>query len=302
MHRGSHPVSADPLGSLDVSVVIPTFGRETLLNRAVRSVLRQTRAAAEIIVVDDGSPSPIVLDPELRASVRLIRLPQNRGAAAARNVGVREASGTWLAFLDSDDVWLPNKLAKQHACVTGSEGALEDAWCSGWYWRGRRTTGWIPSPASTPRSFARGCWFSPGSTLMVRRAVFSSVGSFDERLRRLEDYDWFLRYGLAGGKLGVCPEPLALITPGRRADPAHVSAAARVIEANFATETSIRRVLRSTLHFEMAATLAETGKVPALLYHLLLSLISQPRVTPHPTSTLRRSIHAEHSAASTQWA
>ena len=96
-----------------VSVVIPTYNRRDTLARALDSVFAQTRTPFEVIVVDDGSndgTSDWVR--EVYPEVRLLE-QENQGVSAARNYGIREASGTWLAFLDSDDAWFPEKLASQ---------------------------------------------------------------------------------------------------------------------------------------------------------------------------------------------
>ena len=101
------------MGQPTVTVVIPTYNRKGLLPRALTSVARQTRPPDEVIVVDDGSTD----DTEglVRREFPDVRYLQqeNRGVAAARNRGIREAKGEWLAFLDSDDEWLPQKLTRQ---------------------------------------------------------------------------------------------------------------------------------------------------------------------------------------------
>ena len=100
-----------------VSVVIPAYNRAPTIGAAIDSVLRQTFTDFELVVVDDGSTdgtltaARAIADPRLR----VIAAPQNMGAAGARNLGVAEARGTWIAFQDSDDEWLPEKLAKQMA-------------------------------------------------------------------------------------------------------------------------------------------------------------------------------------------
>ena len=100
-----------------VSVVIPVFERQAQGIEALRSALAQIGAKDEIVIVDDGSKEPFWL-PDYAAAdprVTLIRHDVNRGAAAARNTGVKAALGTWIAFLDSDDLWLPGKLDVQRA-------------------------------------------------------------------------------------------------------------------------------------------------------------------------------------------
>lgn len=105
-----------------MSVVLPVFNRVGVIGRALSSALAQTFKDYEIIVVDDGSTdgSADVVQNLGNNKVRLVRCPENRGAAAARNVGVSAASGQYFAFLDSDDTWEPEKLAVQ-------VGALEQA-------------------------------------------------------------------------------------------------------------------------------------------------------------------------------
>lgn len=111
-------VSTDPTGSAinpTVSVVIPTYNRAALLGRSIRSVLGQSYKDFELIVIDDGSTdetSHVVAD-FADPRIRYLPLPHNTGAGAARNAGVRVARGKFLAFQDSDDEWLPSKLAKQ---------------------------------------------------------------------------------------------------------------------------------------------------------------------------------------------
>src|SRR5579859_7824272 len=98
-----------------VSVVIPVYNRTAELRRAVRSVLAQTYADLELIVVDDASSEDIAgaLDGIDDPRLKLIRKSVNQGAAAARNTGIQAATGRWVAFLDSDDEWLPQKLELQ---------------------------------------------------------------------------------------------------------------------------------------------------------------------------------------------
>src|SRR5512144_2193690 len=91
------------------SVIIPTYGRAKFLSEAVASVLAQTCADFECIVVDDASPEPATVPDDER--VRLSRREENGGPPAARNTGIDAACGTYVAFLDDDDVWVPTRLA-----------------------------------------------------------------------------------------------------------------------------------------------------------------------------------------------
>ena len=115
-----------PSSSPQVSVVIPTYNRASVLGRAITSVLNQTFHDLECIIVDDGSTDQTTQvvagfeDPRLR----LLRLPVNRGVGHARNVGIQSARGELIAFLDSDDEWLSQKLERQAACLRECEDSL----------------------------------------------------------------------------------------------------------------------------------------------------------------------------------
>ncbi|HEX5632504.1 MAG TPA: glycosyltransferase, partial [Gemmatimonadales bacterium] len=106
-----------------VSVVVPTYNREAFIGRTLRSVLAQTSPAHEVIVVDDGSTDGTeAVVAAFGAAVRYVRQP-NAGVAAARNHGARLAAGDWLAFVDSDDLWVPHKLAWQRAALAAAPAA-----------------------------------------------------------------------------------------------------------------------------------------------------------------------------------
>lgn len=190
------------------SVVIPTYRREALVRQAVASVLAQTFKDFEIIVVDDGSPEPIRFA-ATDARLRVVRHESNRGPSAARNTGIRAARGELVAFLDSDDLWLPEKLEKQAAlmanaaygaCVTGFEYDTEEGYSVE---IPRRPRSWL-------RELALGCRISPGTTLAVRRTCYETVGYYDEAMPRLEDLDWLLRF-VQKFDIGVIGEPLARV-------------------------------------------------------------------------------------------
>ncbi|WP_448207501.1 glycosyltransferase family 2 protein [Azospirillum sp. sgz302134] len=181
-----------------VSVVIPVFNRAHTLRRAIESVRLQDVADWELIVVDDGSADqseaipPSYGDPR----IRLIRHEKNRGAAAARNTGVQAARGRYIAFLDSDDEWLPGKLRAQLDALEGVPDAPH-ALCTGFVLHreetGRRSKRRPRADGTWFETILDGCYVSPGSTLMVRRECFAAVGPLDETLPRLEDWDWLLR-------------------------------------------------------------------------------------------------------------
>ena len=178
-----------------VSVIIPTFNRRDRVREAVASVLSQERADYELIVVDDGSTdgTDAALDP-LASRLRYVR-QDNRGVSAARNAGAALALGAWLAFLDSDDVWLPNKLAVQLAHAAAHPNMRVCQTGEIWIRNGVRANPCAhhrkPDGDIFVASLQR-CVVSP-SAVMLRRDLFDAVGGFDERLPACEDYDLWLR-------------------------------------------------------------------------------------------------------------
>ncbi|HVN87181.1 MAG TPA: glycosyltransferase [Candidatus Binatia bacterium] len=178
-----------------ISVIIPTFNRRDLVCEAVESVLAQRDADLELIVVDDGSTDET--DAALaRFGDRLRCVRQdNRGVSAARNAGVRHARGKWIAFLDSDDLWLPDKLAVQCSFVAAHPDTRICQTGELWLRNGvrvnpcrhhRKPDGDVFVP-----SLER-CVVSP-SAVMLRRDLFQAAGGFDEDLPACEDYDLWLR-------------------------------------------------------------------------------------------------------------
>ena len=183
----------------EVSVIIPCFRSETLA-RAVDSVLSQTYAAYELIVVDDGSPEPAA--PPDAERLILVRQP-NTGPGGARNRGVAMARGWLVAFLDSDDLWRPEKLAEQVAlhrrrrrCVLsttdtvlfGKDGELVQ--------RARRKYRYPGEMVPFEHLFYENCITT--SAAMAKRAAVLAAGGFDVTRNQAEDYALWLRVGLLG--------------------------------------------------------------------------------------------------------
>jgi len=199
-----------------VSVVIPTYNRAASIGEALDSVLAQTYPAMEIIVVDDGSTDDT-------RQILMQRYPQvryfhqeNGGVSRARNRAIREARGEFIAFLDSDDLWLPDKTEKQVACFkqhpdaglvhtdadfldnTGPEPVL----------LARTSKTQFSTGDIVVNLFTR---FSLNTqTVMMRKAVFQTVGYFDEELRALEDDNLWIRVAIRY-PLRLVAEPLVHI-------------------------------------------------------------------------------------------
>ncbi|HZP76282.1 MAG TPA: glycosyltransferase family A protein [Pseudolabrys sp.] len=194
-----------------VSVIIPVFNRTELLRRSLASLEAQTFRDFEVIVVDDGSADNVGLALGNMPYVTLIRHEHQRGAAAARNTGVQHSKSAYIAFLDSDDEWLPDKLERQIDFMKGRQPA-RDVSCTAYLLQRAGTLHERPVNTNSRLQidFLWGCTISPGSTLMAQRAVYDRVGPFDERLRRLEDWDWMLRCSRQYD-IDVLPEPLVRI-------------------------------------------------------------------------------------------
>jgi len=180
-----------------VSVVIPAYNRAGMLREAVDSVLAQEFRDFELIVVDDGSTdeTPRLLDAYGR-QIAVVRQP-NRGVSAARNAGVAAASGRLIAFLDSDDLWLPAKLASQVQFFDSHPDALICQTEEIWIRNGRRVNPRLRHKKRSGMIFEPSlqlCLVSP-SAVMMRRNLFDVVGLFDETLPACEDYDLWLRVG-----------------------------------------------------------------------------------------------------------
>lgn len=180
---------------MEISLVIPTFNRCISLSRALHSALQQTMPANEIIVVDDGSTDET-------ANMLSAEFPElnyikqaNQGVSAARNAGIRQAQADWIAFLDSDDSWHPEKLAAQISALQKMPEIkvchTEEIWIRNGIRvnamnKHKKTGGWI---------FKRClplCAMSP-SSIIIHRSVFEDVGFFDENFPACEDYELWLR-------------------------------------------------------------------------------------------------------------
>lgn len=198
----------------ETSVIIPTWNRRDLVARAIDSVLAQTRAVDEIIVVDDGSTDGTGEYLADRYGKRVFHVHQdNAGVSAARNRGLALARGRYLALLDSDDEWLPEKTARQvefleahpdigmalcNVLRVNPDGSLIDVF-------DRRLQ--VPADGPALHWVLRDPALAPLSVLM-RREVYETVGGFDEELRTAEDLDFHLRVA-ARWPIGVVAEPLA---------------------------------------------------------------------------------------------
>ncbi len=178
-----------------VSVIIPTYNRGWILKEAIDSVLDQDYTDFELIVVDDGSTDDTVEIIDAYGFDIIVLQQNNQGVSAARNRGICASRAQLIAFLDSDDIWLPQKLARQVEFFAAHSDALicqtEETWIRNGLRvnpkkRHQKRSGEIFEPSLTL------CLVSP-SAVMIRRSLFDAVGLFDERLPACEDYDLWLR-------------------------------------------------------------------------------------------------------------
>jgi glycosyltransferase involved in cell wall biosynthesis len=241
---------------MKISAIIPVLNRDELVKDAIESALCQTLAPVEVIVVDDGSTDN---SSRVAASygdrVRLFRLERS-GPGAARNRAAQEATGDWLAFLDSDDVWLADKLALQ-AEYLESHPEIDFLHTDGWlvkgdhipvldhadtYFQGKDPAQgddvlarFLKTPIMTP-------------TVMVRRQIFLDLGGFDPKRRYNEDVDFFIRLMALGHQVGYLAKPLAVIrdlTMGEGLPRVEgTSSAAQVLEQNYKRFPKLRRLLK----------------------------------------------------------
>ena len=284
-----------------ISVVVPTYNYGPFVCEAVKSVLVQTQSLLEIIVVDDGSQDDTAaLLEQFGDSIRYV-YQENRGLSAARNTGIGEARGEWIAFLDSDDLWHPRKIERiSHAisvhpelCAIGSDMVL--------------FSDKPPDPRQIDgdcmrfrhiglRSLVYGEHFSGGSGAVVKKSCFDVVGGFDEKLRAVEDLDMWVRLA-SKFPMARLREPLVFV----RVHPTSMSAKAESMEANhrlmiektFSSNPLLKhraywkRVATARMHRGVAIMYAEAGNYREALLSTVRSLGVCPLTSGHPSPLVR---------------
>jgi len=192
------------------SVIIPVYNRTVTLKSAIESVLCQSFKDFEIIVVDDGSNDSVAksLKPYM-GLIHYIRIDKNKGVSHARNIGIKASNGQYIAFLDSDDLWLPNKLQAQ--CNELNKTGLQVCHTNEFWYRkdkfvnqGKKHNRYGGKIFDKVLDF---CRISPSSVAIEKRA-FDSCGMFNEKMRTCEDYDLWLRLT---SKFDICYLPEKLI-------------------------------------------------------------------------------------------
>lgn len=195
---------------MKISVVIPAYNRVNTLARAIESVLNQTYPVEEIIVVDDGSTDATSEVAKVYPDVLLLR-QKNMGVSSARNNGIMMASSEWIAFLDSDDTWHPEKIARQ-AALHKKKPKLKISYTDEQWIRDGKVM-------ALPKKYAKNsgkifekslsyCNIAPSSVL-VHKSILEEAGLFDESLEVCEDYDLWLRI-LSNYEIGLVNEKLII--------------------------------------------------------------------------------------------
>lgn len=178
---------------MKVSVIIPAYNAEQYVAKAIESCLIQTDVPHEIIVVDDGSTDGTAeIAESFPSPVRVIRLSENVGLPGARNRGVQASRGDWLAFLDADDWFLPEKLEYQRRCALENEQAVLIYTAFYTSRDGVESPARFNPPTVLGKMLRYRCAFHVG-TVMLRRDAFDAVGGFNPSLRVNEDWDLWLR-------------------------------------------------------------------------------------------------------------
>lgn len=201
-----------------ISVVIPTYKRPDLLSRLLESICKQTYSPTEVIVIDDASG----MDDEYQACIDKFssRLPNliyqcvehNSGAPHARNIGIRLASNSWIALVDDDDEWLPEKLDKQWKLAAKADPKL------GLIYTWTRAQGCVDQPSYLSTHTVSGdavrailsTNFIMSASVMVRKQAIEEAGLFDEILPSCQDWDMWVRIFLKGYHCAVVPEVLTI--------------------------------------------------------------------------------------------
>ncbi len=276
------------LSILNVSVIIPTYNSGLLAVEAVASVLAQTEQAYEIIVVDDGSADDTAERmATFGTAVKYIR-KENGGVSSARNRGVAEATGDFIAFLDADDVWHPNKLELQLAAI-GSRPDL-----------GLLATGTFPWPGPSPAPVETTELISPveigfedlllrnvftASSVMVRSETLAAAGAFDTNQSGTEDYDLWLRIARCAkvAQLTTALTGYRIATPGSLSKNAvRMEAGMRIILGKleaagvFRNKPLLRRKVWGYLRYSCGFMHHQAGNRRAAIFLAAGSILSYP--------------------------
>lgn len=269
-----------------VSVVLPTFNRERTIRRAITSVLSQAGISLELIVVDDASSDNtlrVIEDLLADERVRLVRNETCGGGAAARNRGLELAKGEFIAFQDSDDEWLADKLALQVADLTARETSFAGNFTS-FIRVARESAEYLPHLAAmrsgdTLFSSLIRKNFITTQSLLIRRQVIEEIGGFDEGLPRFQDWDLVLRIA-SRWDLAYLDTPTVVLfdTPGNLTSFALKDIPARKrILAKWEQHAALTTEVRAQHEHIMARILSSNGRPKEAVGHAARAWSMRPQ-------------------------
>lgn len=267
-----------------VSVIIPTYNRANLVGKAIKSVLSQTYQDFEIIVIDDGSTDNTeeTVKSFNNFKIRYICHSDNRGISAARNTGIRASRGEYIALLDSDDEWLPEKLDKQIKILQDGPPELGVVYSDLLYidengknmnkLRNPKKEGYIYEDL-----LGENC-IGPPSTLLIRKECFHKVGLFDDLVNGMEDWDLSIRiakyYRFSHIKIPLMKYRLHSNQISKNLRVKNI--AAKRILVKYASELEIRRVAHSKHYFHIGNRFCHMGKTKEGQRYLLKAISLYP--------------------------
>lgn len=291
-------VPTEPSAEMTISAIIPTYNRASLVTRAIDSVLAQTRAVDEIIVVDDGSTD------DTRAAiarygtrVRYV-YQKNAGLAASRNTGVRESRCEWVAFLDDDDEWVPEKIEKEANALAARPGSVLCYAQALRLFPDGYSECFVPAPVHRlEKDVLLGNPFTACSVL-VRKDFFDLAGGFNPALRCAEDWEFAARMIALRQKFVAIDEPLVIVheTPNSMSKDPHSMLATElaIVDTLVAGTVGLRRFAwrrRCMSRMYYRAAFAARARCERYLHFLLRSVACWPSPVFEPRRYKALALH-----------
>jgi len=264
-----------------VSVILPTYNRAHLIKRSIQSVLDQTFQDFEIIVVDDGSSDNT--EEQVKSfnnqKIRYIRYNENKGAAFARNTGIKAAQGEYIAFQDSDDEWFPNKLRRQMEVFKNSSPAVGVVYTGSWRIRNDKRF-YLPLFKGGQREgniykalFEDTIIGMPTPAFIVKKECFGRAGLFDERLYSLIDWELWLRISKYY-EFRYIDEPLVTLYGTQVSITtdlnSYIEARKLILKKHFKRAKKNRKMFAKCM-FDIGARLCSSGKTAQGIKYFLIS-------------------------------
>lgn len=275
-------IKSQEISKSKISIIIPYYNQPEQIRNCLAALKPALSDDDEIIIVDDASSLPLAFEELNKPYIRYIRLKENQGPSAARNKGVEEANNELIAFMDADDIALPERFSAQAKALERHPKWIA---CVGGYIYLRKST---PThlarkrdspPFNIRRELISGKIYAAGSTLMFRRSSFLKIGGYNPVLRVYEDWDLLLR-AINSGTVGHCGSQVSIIIGStRRADLALRMKALKELETSYSKTLSPPegRLFLHALSYEKASALFRSGSRISALAALTASLYYSPR-------------------------